>query len=990
MNRIPKILKRFIAILLSLCIVLVLIAEMAEDFIAKTALNQINSDIDASIEIQDISFSLLKRFPYATIEFENILIQSKLNKDTLLGASKAYASLHTIDLINGNINTKKLELKDGFCNYIISHNNQCNLDCLLSIGGNSNSSESSSSQQLDLNKVLLNNIRFFYADSTSATQAEILIDKTEVKGKGSNNTYQAKINGNAVVSNCNYQNSNLHKLENAQVSYQISLADKDLHIENLLITSKGVNLHAKGNINLQDKLNSNINILTCNVQLDKIKQYIPKDILYNNQIQQITGTLALTGSIEGNLSDTLLPRVQANFKLSNAQLKKEGFPALQKLNCKGSIDNGAERAIESTRVICENLDFTTEKSSGSLSFDIVNLDKPSYKFDSNLSIDLEEVKSFLPDSLMKLCSGTANVHTKGKGKLNSLDELQNPDYLMNRLQGKIDLKDVKASKDSIQLDSLNLLLDYKPNQLAISLAKGTITSHNIKLKKGSLQLNLEGKLSNLKQLKASIDSIHLQTNQSLLSGNIQMENVTEPNYKLHLLSDINLQEFKHLIPDSLITNLNGSIITEIHSAGKLNPDSIDKQIVDLVCNHSQIKANCKNISIKSTNPSIQISDLSGQFKIQEDTITLHNTTASAFGINMNLDSTKIGNYYHTIVENKEQKLSIYSSLHFDQINYQTIDSLLQSFSSDTDNAETKSSRNYSYEIKGKLRGDHFTYQKAKANNISTLFNISDSIVLLDKFEFDAFKGNLNNSVRYKIISDNKQIVNFYNHTENLDIAQLMKDFNNFKEYEQEYIKSEQISGTLSSDLHGEVLLMGDSLVHDSTLLKGDFKLEDGGLFNFKPAMELSKSTNIEELDNMHFKTIESKVFVFKNAVYIPQTEIKSNAMDISAYGMQSFNDDYEYHLRVYLGEVLRGKTKRIREKQEKQENKPDGGTSGLTSLFLVSKNIDGKSHSGLDTKKGRAKMKTKIKLQQVVLDFLFHPKLIDFDTKVEENPTKHE
>lgn len=625
-----------------------------------------------------------------------------------------------------------------------------------------------------------------------------------------------------------------------------------------------------------------------------------------------------------------------------------------------------------------------------MSLDIINFSKPTYSFDSNLSIDLEEIKSLLPDSLLNLYYGTVNLHTKGKGKLNSFDDLKNPDYLMDRLQGKIDLKDVKASKDSIQLDSLNLSIDYMPNHLAISKAKGTITSHNIKLQKGSLQLKLDGQLSNLKQLKASIDSIHLQTSQSQLYGNIQLENVTEPNYKLHLLSSISLQEFKHLVPDSLITNLNGSIHTEIHSAGKLYPDSIDKQIVDLICNHSQIKANCKNISLNSINPGFQLSDLSGQIKIQEDTITVYNAKASMFGINMMLDSTKIENYYHTIVQNKEQKLSINSNLYFEQINYQTIDSLLQSFSKDTDSTETKSSRNYAYEIKGKLRGDHFTYQKAKAKNISSLFNISDSIILLDKFKFDAFKGNLNNSVRYEIISDNKQYIKFYNHTESLDIAMLMNDFNNFKEYDQDYIKSEQISGILSSDLHGEVLLMGDSLVHDSTLLKGDVKLENGGLFNFKPAMELSKSTNIEELDNMHFKTIESKVFVFKNAVYIPQTEIKSNAMDISAYGMQSFNDDYEYHLRVYLGEVLRGKTKRIREKQEKQENKPDGGTSGLTSLFLVSKNIDGKAHSGLDTKKGRAKMKTKIKLQQVVLDFLFHPKLVDFDTKLEDKPTKHE
>ena len=373
MNRISKILKRLTIILLSLCIALVLIAEMAENFIVKTALKQINSTIDASIEIEDISFSLLKRFPYATIEFKDILIQSKLNNDTLLGASKAYASLHTIDLIEGNINTKRLELKNGFCNYIITSNNKCNFDCLLSTNYNSNSSQSPNSLQLNLNKVLLNNIRLFYADSISATQAEVLIEKTEMKGKIINNSYQANIYGNAIVSNCNYENSNLCKLESSQIDYQISFIDNVLNVQNLVLTSKGVNIQAKGNINFKDKLNSNIHILSCNLQLDKIKQYIPNEIIYNNELKQIDGTLAVTGSIEGNLSDTLLPRIKADFKLSNAQLEKAGFPALRKLSCKGTIDNGAERVMESTHVICKNLHFATEKSSGSLSFDILNL-----------------------------------------------------------------------------------------------------------------------------------------------------------------------------------------------------------------------------------------------------------------------------------------------------------------------------------------------------------------------------------------------------------------------------------------------------------------------------------------------------------------------------------------------------------------------------------------------------------------------------------------
>ena len=106
-------------------------------------------------------------------------------------------------------------------------------------------------------------------------------------------------------------------------------------------------------------------------------------------------------------------------------------------------------------------------------------------------------------------------------------------------------------------------------------------------------------------------------------------------------------------------------------------------------------------------------------------------------------------------------------------------------------------------------------------------------------------------------------------------------------------------------------------------------------------------------------------------------------MNITAYGMQTFGEDYQYHLKLYLGEILHGKTRRIRKKQEEMEDNPDDKKSGLRSLYIQTSSINGESKNRLDKKSDRLQMKTKINVQEGILNIIFHPLLVDFDTEVE-------
>ena len=994
MNKIFKFFKRLFAVVIVLFLIVVLIAELAEDVIVDKALKEINSSVAATIDVDDVSFSMLKRFPLATLEFKKILMKADSSAantgsgtDTLLNAERLYVSVNAIALLKGNIDIKRLDLEKGNCNYFIDKKGVSNFDFLLSESDQTPSDTTSTDFNIDLEKIILKEIKLNYRDLQNSIQSTLFFVKNQAKIKLNKDIYQAQITGNASCTNCRIPNSPINKMRKAALDYRLTYSNGKLEIKSLKLLSDGIELDAIGKMELSNKYPANIQVQNCKINLDTISKYIPDTLLREYEINKLGGALSISANIKGDLLDSLLPQATVDLNMNKGEIICQNYPIINNIDLSCKLGNGELRNLQSTFIDCKKLHFSSNKSIAGVSFKIKNFSQPHYSFSSDINLNLAEFKSFIPDTLVKNIEGEIQANCSGKGQITSWSQLQDIDYLRQNSKANIKVKNLSCQMDStMAVKSVSTQLSYNKDSISIKKLDGSFPLHNLNIKNTSLFAILKGRLSDPSHLGLNVKSFQIETDSCQINGSATVSNFDEPSYNISSQANINLAELKNMAPDSLITCMKGKIEININSGGHFHTDSIADEITDLLLNKSRTKINYQNISVKMPKPMIDIDKFSGELSLIPDTINIKRTSGSFSGMDFKVDTTRIINYYQTLIDNKAEKLSVTGAIDLGDIDYSHLELLMQDFieqSKSTNKDEnTPEPFNFNFGVKGSISCNSFKYRKAKFTNIQSLLNLRDSLYILDQFKFNAFGGKVNNSIKFRINSDNRKTLAIKNNTNQINIFQLLKDFDNFKEYNQDYIVAEQISGKLTTDLHGQFLILGDTLVNDSTMLKGNIKLEDGGLFNYKPAQELSKFTNIDELDNMKFKTIESEIFIFKSAIFVPQTEIKSNAMDISAYGMQSLGDDYEYHLRIYLGELLYGKTKRIREKQEGNKNKPDGGTSGLKSLFVVSKSINGDTKNGLDSKKSRMKMKTKIKLQKVILDIIFHPKLENFKTDV--------
>jgi hypothetical protein len=287
-------------------------------------------------------------------------------------------------------------------------------------------------------------------------------------------------------------------------------------------------------------------------------------------------------------------------------------------------------------------------------------------------------------------------------------------------------------------------------------------------------------------------------------------------------------------------------------------------------------------------------------------------------------------------------------------------------------------------IRGSLSVDKVIYEQNILEDISGLFRVSDSLYVVDQFKFTTCGGIINTSLMLDARNWEVPKVDIKNYIDKLDIRELLIVNDNFVAYTGDtLITSDNLGGILTSEFHARAFMVGDTFPTERIRVKGDFKLENGYLYDYKPLVDASVGIGgLKELDKMDFNTLSSSIFMFKDKIYIPKTDVISNALDLSAFAMHDMKGDYEYHLILHLGDVLTGKSEKLMEEQAKQ-NKKDGGTVDRNGINLVSLKLGDTKKNGFDNETLKKAFLNNLNKQQGFLNLLFNPMLVNFSTEMD-------
>lgn len=994
MKKALKIFSIIIGALLIMIIILSIIGKVKEKEIADMALQNISASIKAPLVIGDISLNLLRKFPLATIEFEDIRLGSfdSLNMtDTLVSLNKTlakienvYVSVRSMPLFNGLLEIMKVEIKGLECSYIVDKHGKSNFDFLIDT-----SDTSSTTMNVKLKELFLRDIQCNFYDSLNQMGAKIDIPKAKINGELRKDYLRGSVKGVLKLTNCNYKASTLHLMKETELDFDLAYFNDSVNVKELIVSTDGAIFSIVGSAVLKDTIETHINIEGTKINIGKLIKYVPKQTLKAIGVKKASGEIYLKASVNGFIADSILPEVKMVVEMKNGNFQNIGFPSLNNISFAGTLTNGKQKNNKTTSASFKKFHAETGQSSIDLSFSLKNLDRIHYKINSDININLEDFKDYIPDSIISDAKGQILAKIAANGILP--DSISNDfiDYAMERSQFELTFKNLFIVLDStLSADSISGNLAYEVNHVTAHDFNANISKYGININNTSFDARLSGKFSQPTSFGIDLKSFHIKTDNSTVYGSAKILNLRAPEYQINTNLKLNLSEVKTFIPDTLVNKLSGEITAQVTSMGKLKLDSISTQINDLVFNNSTFQVNFYKVSVDMPDTLMRVKDFSGKLNMKSDTIEINKAHGLYSGIDFSIDSTKIIKLYPSVIKNQKAQLTVEGRFNLGDLNYTMFAPFIES-NKDTTSLEsnkassvTKETSNYTYLIKGKLRIRSFSYNKAVVENISSLFKLTDSLYIVDQFKFNGFKGTHNTSVRCAINGKEKMLW-VKNRVEGMDVNQLLRDFDNFNEFYLPSITHENISGIFSANVDAQLLVRGDSMIRNKLYIRGDsIKLEKGWINNYEPLKVMEAFLpGIDNLDRLEFKTIHCNIFVFQDAIYVPSTLIISNKLDAKALGMKSFGEDYRYHFMVFLSDILTGKSKNLIKKQDKKgEEVSDMGRKGMQ---VVSYGKNGKYHSGLDNEKDRKDMERKVRASESLLNLRFRPRLINYNTSVD-------
>lgn len=206
------------------------------------------------------------------------------------------------------------------------------------------------------------------------------------------------------------------------------------------------------------------------------------------------------------------------------------------------------------------------------------------------------------------------------------------------------------------------------------------------------------------------------------------------------------------------------------------------------------------------------------------------------------------------------------------------------------------------DLNATIHANIFSLNQFQANGLVVDFALKQNESFINSFNFNFLDGSISgNALITENISDGFSVT-CNAKTSYIDIHELFKAFNNFAQH---FIVEENVRGRLD----GTVMFSAE---WDSTfrLMPGtikalaDIEIQNGELVEFEPMMKLSRYIDADELMSVRFSTLKNQIMIGDRMVTIPEMEIHSSAFNITASGNHSFDNVFDYRLRILLSEML--------------------------------------------------------------------------------------
>lgn len=471
-----------------------ILALVFEKDVIRFASDKLNANLHSEIRFESVDLTILKTFPYASLEFKNVscneYLPGKKTPDPLFKASYLYLQFNVWDLFSGKYSVKRITLRNADLNLYRDAKGRDNWHIWRE---DENPSPEKEKFSFRLSAVKLDRVRVNYTDLQSRTFVAMDVKSLYFSGNFTEERYKLSTEAEMTLTRMQWGEASLPRplslelnatlqVDNLKKTYKISYGD--IRLNKMSVNCEG------GFVDMEEGLYAELGFHGKKLDIGEILDLLPQHYSSFRRDYDGKGIVDLQGSLKGFLTGGDLPEFSAQFSGTDVSFtaREENIRASD-IKFKGSVDYFPEEGPgKKSRFVLESFSGRLPSSEWYGSFSLTDFRAPQVKLALKAQVDLKELFSFFPVDTLDKIAGRMDADVALEMAMTG--PYAKPDLAHASVRGSLMFRDVamQVKKSPFGFDEVSGRLDFNNHNVSVRELRGFLAGNDFTLNGDALNL----------------------------------------------------------------------------------------------------------------------------------------------------------------------------------------------------------------------------------------------------------------------------------------------------------------------------------------------------------------------------------------------------------------------------------------------------------------------------------------------------------------------
>ncbi|MFM2135590.1 MAG: hypothetical protein RL021_990, partial [Bacteroidota bacterium] len=476
LRRLRNILLIFVGLIVLLVLSAVAVAYFYSDEVKGLMISQLNKRLRTEVVVGKFDVSLLRHFPYASLELSDVLIKEVTEheeKDTLLFTRRISFLFNVLSFYHKDYTVNRIIIAEGLAKMKVDKSGNRNYEFWKS-------DTTSTGQDFDLRRVDIRDMQVSYVDKHSGQEYSALLHDIRFSGKFAEERYDMEILGDLLM-------------ERLVVDGNEYIRSKEIHIETGLDVDAKKRLFAirkselrladfkftiQGKVITRKVTEVDLRIATGENDLAALVSLLPGKYAAHLRDFSSEGKFLFNARIAGASSAGSAVDVTADFSIHSGRMTPPGRNiSLQDIELKGSYSSKKHGTLH-----IPSLQARLGQQSVKGDMKLTDFTSPFLEFHAQTTVELSNLSAFLASDSLEDLSGLAAIDISFAGQVKEIAGARKGELQNINSSGNVRLSNVafRLKGNPLSFTSINGNLQLVNTDVRVDALQGKISSSDFR------------------------------------------------------------------------------------------------------------------------------------------------------------------------------------------------------------------------------------------------------------------------------------------------------------------------------------------------------------------------------------------------------------------------------------------------------------------------------------------------------------------------------